>query len=231
MKAFAIVIRGHNTSESAFGALVSSSQGVQNDFSIERFDASTPDNAEAKLKEYNLRWNYPVKGSVLDPWTELRKSAYGERNPLRRVACSISHFELWKKCVELNEPIIVLEHDALFTTKLDPKPLIESEFGVISLNSPIQATFAFQTYDAIIQSRKEELQPVPMLASKEVPQGLPGNSAYFIKPFAAKHLIELCYKYGLWPNDAIMCQQLCKFLGVSKTYYTRVQNTPSTTSL
>lgn len=231
MKSYAIVIKNNTTSESAFGALIASSRGIHNPFSIERFNAVTPENAESKLNEYNLKWNYPVKGSVLDPWTELRKSAYGEKNPLRRVACSLSHFELWKKSVELNEPIIVLEHDALFINKLDPKPLIDSEFGVISLNSPIQATFAFQTYDTMIQSRKEELQPVPMLASKEVPQGLPGNSAYLIKPEAAKHLIDLCYKYGLWPNDAIMCQQLCKFLGVSKTYYTRVQNTPSTTSL
>lgn len=231
MKAFAIVIKNHTISENAFNNLLSSSVNIQNPFSIEKYDAVTPDNVEAKLKDYNLKWNYPTQGSILDPWTELRKTAYGERNPLRRVACSVSHFELWSKCVEMNEPIVVLEHDALFIKKLNVTPLLESKYGVISLNNPAHATFAFQKYDKMIQSNTDDLQPAPMLVSKEIPQGLPGNSAYLIKPFAAKHLIDLCYKYGLWPNDAIMCQQLCDFLGVSKTYYTVVQNTPSTTSL
>lgn len=32
--------------------------------------------------------------------------------------CFLSHFELWMKCVELDEPIIVLEHDGIFIRDL-----------------------------------------------------------------------------------------------------------------
>lgn len=231
MRSFAIVIKDHSISEGGFSELIRSSKLIGNVFEIGRFDAIVPEQVDALMKAHKLQWNYPFKGSVLDPWTELRKTAYGERNPLRRVACSLSHFNLWKKCIELDEPILILEHDSLFIKTFDPTPILDSNFGIVGINSPFHATFAFNRFHEMVQKNPRELQPAPMLASKEVPQGLAGNSAYVIKPFAAKHLIDLCYKYGLWPNDAIMCQQLCNFLGVSKTYYTQVQGLKSTTTL
>lgn len=231
MKVFAIVIRGHDTSENGFSTLVSSSKDMNNKFKIDRFDAITPHQVDSMMREKKLIWNYPNTGSVLDPWTELRKTAYGGKDPKKRIGCALSHFLLWEKCVSDNEPLLVLEHDAMFIRQLEPKPLLESKYGVVGINSPMHATFSFDRYHEMVQRSPNDLMPPPMLASKEVPQGLPGNSAYIIKPFAAKHLIDLCYKYGLWPNDAIMCQQLCNFLGVSKTYYTQVQNLKSTTTL
>jgi GR25 family glycosyltransferase involved in LPS biosynthesis len=33
------------------------------------------------------------------------------------VACVLSHFALWVKCIELDEPIVVLEHDAIMVKK------------------------------------------------------------------------------------------------------------------
>lgn len=231
MKVFAITIKDHAISEQGFKNLFESSKQVGNEFHVQRFDASTPFDVETQMKEFKLKWNYPWEGSVLDPWTELRKTAYGERDRLRRIACSLSHFRLWKKAVDENEAILVLEHDALFVTKLPFESILESTYGVIGINNPYMATFAYQRYNELIQSRYEPIQPVPMLVSKEIPQGLAGNSAYIVKPAAAKHLVDLCYRYGLWPNDAIMCQQLCNFLGVTKTYYTEIQNLKSTTSL
>jgi GR25 family glycosyltransferase involved in LPS biosynthesis len=65
----------------------------------------------------------------------------------------------------------------------------------------------------------------------KIPQGLAGNSAYIIKPEGARRLLELVKEYGLWPNDAIMCRQLISKLGITKTYYTKVQGLESTTSL
>lgn len=231
MKALAIVIRGNDISENGFNTLVTSSEAVDNDFHIELFEAVTAPNVDDLLKLKRLKWNYPNVGSVLDPWTGMRKTAYGGRDHRKRIGCALSHFLLWEACVQTNEPLIILEHDSAFILRLDPQPLLDSKYGVIGINSPLHATFAFNRYHEMVQNNPDELQPPPMLASKEIPQGLAGNSAYVIKPYAAKHLIELCYKYGLWPNDAIMCQQLCNFLGVSKTYYTQVQGLKSTTTL
>ena len=43
-------------------------------------------------------------------------------------------------------------------------------------------------------------------------------------------LIAAVEEYGLWPNDAIMCRQLIKKLGVTRKFYTLVQGLPSTTT-
>lgn len=231
MQAYAIVIQGHSVSENGFSVLTASSRNVGNSFEIQRFEAITPTNVNDIMKSRKLVWNYPDVGSTLDPWTGLRKTAYGGRDPKRRVACAVSHYLLWQKCIDIDQPILVLEHDAVFIKKFDPSSAIESSFGVVGINNPINATFMFGKYHELIQSSKQELMPPPMLVSKEIPQGLAGNSAYLIKPSAATSLIRLVHEYGLWPNDAIMCQQLCDFLGVSKTYYTQVQNLKSTTSL
>jgi len=72
------------------------------------------------------------------------------------------------------------------------------------------------------------IQPVPTIDEFNVPQGLAGNSAYIIKPAGAKAVLDATKEHGLWPNDAIMCKQIINNLGVTKTYYTRVQGLPST---
>ena len=231
MDTYAIVIRNHEVSESGFFNLNNSSVGVGNLFTIKRFDAVVPDMVPDLLKQLNIEWNYPTSGSVLDPWTGLRKTSYGEKDLRRRIACSLSHFLLWQKCVENDTPLLVLEHDAMFNIHFDCDGILDSKYGIVGINNPTNATFAAEHYIRLTQQQQGEIVPVPMLTSKEIPQGLAGNSAYVIKPKAAKHLIELCYIYGLWPNDAIMCQQLCDFLGVTKTYYTQVQGLKSTTSL
>ena len=51
-----------------------------------------------------------------------------------------------------------------------------------------------------------------------------------IKPKGAEQMLTLVQNYGLWPNDAIMCRQLVKGLGVSKKFYTTVQRLQSTTT-
>ena len=74
------------------------------------------------------------------------------------------------------------------------------------------------------------VRPIPTIDEYYIPQGLAGNSAYIIKPEAARQLIDLVKIHGLWPNDAIMCKQLIKKMGVSKNFYTKIQGLPSTTS-
>jgi hypothetical protein len=73
------------------------------------------------------------------------------------------------------------------------------------------------------------VNPVPWVTDRIIPQGLPGNSAYVIKPWAAQQLIDAQHSIGWWPNDAIMCRQLFDWLRVVKPYYTRVQGLASTT--
>ena len=52
------------------------------------------------------------------------------------VGCFLSHWEIWKKCVEKNEPILVLEDDAIITDKFSYDELyqrIDEGYGFVYL--------------------------------------------------------------------------------------------------
>ena len=70
----------------------------------------------------------------------------------------------------------------------------------------------------------------PIIDGDMVPQGIAGNSSYYMNPRGAREMVSLVEKYGAWPNDALMCRQLVGTLGQTKKYYTYVQGLQSTTS-
>ena len=232
MKAYAITIKDYKLSEQGFAHLLESSKTVGNDFNIERFQAVVPETVHMHMYDYHLEWNWPQKGVIHDGHSKLRKHAYGGQL-MTRMACSLSHYKLWNECAVTDDPILILEHDAKFIKKLDQEMLdkiMDSRYGVIGLNDPRGATRLPHIFHSRVEENPDELQDVPTIDKMEVPQGIAGASAYIIKPRAAKAVIEGCHEYGLWPNDAIICQQLFDFIGVTKTYYTTVQGLKSTTS-
>ena len=156
--------------------------------------------------------------NILD-WTH-----FGAGHVDSEIATFFSHYNLWWNCVMLNEPILILEHDAIFTRQFKP---FKFEGGAISINNPDHATFNWKLYDKLDNSGEQE---VPWVADKNIPQGLPGHSAYIIKPDAAEKICSLQDTIGWWPNDAIMCKQLCTWLRAYKPYFTKVQGIKSTTS-
>jgi len=236
MKAYAIVVKGNPISECGFKFLVASSEDVGNDFEVERFDATTPDTAPDKLKHHQIWWNYPWEGEQMDLSLLLLKRAYQTKNPLARIGCFISHYELWHKAVELDEPILILEHDAQFIKRFDLSKYENGEYAnlrsfIIGINSPFSATRKSNVFHEKIQHSNKELQPCPHVDDDiTIPQGLAGNSAYVIGPVAAKEMIRITKDVGAWPNDALMCGQLFPYLFVTKEYYTRVQGLRSTTT-
>ena len=231
MKAFGIVVRNNTISEKGFKFLQKSSSKVFNVFEIERYNAVTPDIVGQKMIEHNLTWNYPWDRKEFDIASGLLKSPYPTKNKSARIACALSHYELWDQCSKGDEPFLILEHDALFIEQLHTKIAGPSVYNIIGINHPRGATRRSKNFHDSINPIGPDIQPVPTVDEDRVPQGIAGNSAYIIKPDAAKHLKLLVSQFGLWPNDAIMCKQLMPKLGVTKTFYTEVQGLPSTTSL
>ena len=229
MKAYIITIKDHVISEAASDACIMSHKQVKNDFDLEPFDAVTPPLTGDKMSQYGISWNYPWEGVHLDIQTGLRKSAYRTADPLARIACALSHYELWMKCAE-NGPLMVLEHDARFMHKVPYQEIIDSKFNIIGLNDPIGATRLPREFDRKVKAAEKDITPIPAIDNFDVPQGLAGNSAYIIKPAGAKALLKAVKEYGLWPNDSLMCKQIIKKMGVTKKYYTVVQGLPSTTT-
>lgn len=231
MKAFVIRIKDDELSEQAAKRLVQSCSDKHIDFVM--YDAITPNVVDLLMSNSQIKWNYPWEGVVNDIQTGLIKRAYPTADPKKRIACFLSHWKLWNACVAYDEPIIIHEHDAIYGegAKLPVKDFRKSHFDIIGFNGPANATRLALNYDAEVQKQPGEIVRAPKIDDDRVPQGIAGNSSYYIKPSGAKKLIELVKEYGAWPNDAIMCRQLISTLGQTKKYYTTVQKLPSTTSL
>jgi GR25 family glycosyltransferase involved in LPS biosynthesis len=229
IKAVCITIKDNKISENGYNRLIESSKQVGNDFDILKWDAITPDNVDYFMSNAGLTWNYPWTGSHEDPATGLIKSAYTTANQKARIACACSHYCLWSESAVKNITMLIMEHDAMFIKKLDFDPE-DTSATIIGINSPLGATRKANVFHKIVQETQTKFQLTPVIDNDKIPQGLAGNSAYVIKPEGAKKLLDLVNKYGMWPNDAIMCRQLISKLGVTKDYYTKVQGLQSTTS-
>lgn len=231
--AYVITLKDNELSNECADKLIESSRSVNNEFEITKFDAITPDRVISLMNLHNLKWNYPMSEPVLDMQTGLWKHPYVTAVTEKRIACFLSHYLLWQKCAKSEEGMFIFEHDAEFIEQVDVGMLNKSSFDIIALNDPRGATRkSSDYYQAVKLKQPEKVAPVPKIDQDQIPQGLPGNSAYFIKPEGAIKLLKLVSNYGAWPNDAIMCRQLMpKKLGIVTRFNTKVQGVESTTTL
>ena len=113
----------------------------------ELFNGVHKEKSEQVMKEYGLDWNPKAK-----EWCN-------DIHNLDAVAgCFMSHYKLWKKCVELKEPIIILEHDVEFQTHLDIPEEFHDFDGVINLGKPLWGSWWFQ-HEKTGELVKSELHP------------------------------------------------------------------------
>ena len=207
----------------------------------EHYEAVQPKdflNATLSVFDEFIPWTWPTEDSKngIDFKTNLYLKTYPSSDQNRVKACALSHFKLWRKCAEDNETIVVLEHDALFTKKFDPNDLVsDPSWGAVGLNDPRGNTRKGMVFHRDLDIKPAGIYPVPVIDTSEeppLPMGLAGNSAYIIRPYAARELLKVVKEVGMWPNDAILCRQLFTWLRVTVPYYTNTQrNVSSTTSL
>lgn len=228
MKAFVITLFNDKYSVQSAENTLKTARQMNDDLHIEMVRAVTPD----KIKD--TTYSYPVEGetSVYEGMTLI---GYKAKDIGKKIACSLSHMNLWNKCVQLDEPIMILEHDAVFIRKFRPSKILNGieDGDVLMINDPRGATRRGMVYHENIIKNDKGIHLVEGVNTPEetVPDGLAGNSAYVITPAAAKKAIELQSSIGIWPNDALLCKQL--FPEKLKSYYpyiTRVEQRRSTTT-
>lgn len=200
MKAYCITLRGHEYSERVGARCIQSATEVGK-IRVEKFDAVNRHEARAVMESRGLIWTWGKGCSV----TRLKHHDYGGDLDAR-IGCAMSHYLLWERCVELWEPILILEHDAVFLREMP-----QFDFTTVcQINDPNGATRRGKWWsDYMVRRATVGVHAKTLVASDpRVPDGLAGNSAYVIRPLAAYQMMGLCKNLGLWPNDAIMCQQL-----------------------
>ena len=121
--------------------------------------------------------------------------------------CFLSHFLLWEKCIELNEPIIIFEHDALMIRPLPDN--IENMFSHILL---LDYASRHEYYEHIIKSEGNltvtnfDLLTDSIGYKKINKTHFRGSHAHMIKPLGAKTLIESSKTHGFLPLDMAVNQ-------------------------
>lgn len=114
------------------------------------------------------------------------------------MGCFDSHYRLWKKCVELNEPIMIFEDDAHII-----RPFYPVEFdSVLSLVS--SHAKKMRKYTEYLTNPSGEPQ-----ACDYYQASMPGNAGYAIKPEAAKKLVNT-YSKSFLPADNAINQHVVK---------------------
>lgn len=112
--------------------------------------------------------------------------------------CFYSHYNLWKLCVGLNEPIVIWEDDIVLS-----RPMIPIEFQdvlVLALGHPTKS----QGYLSYLENPTGEPE-----AQEYRQSSMPGCCGYAIKPHAAQKLVDT-YQKTFLPADNAINQYLVK---------------------
>jgi GR25 family glycosyltransferase involved in LPS biosynthesis len=158
---------------------------------VELFEGTYGNDAEKRTadEERTLHpWGIkgPPKDGIIipaDPSVQLTPGAQG---------CFYSHYRLWQKCVELNEPIVIWEDDIILSRPY--QPVEWDDILVLALGHPGK-TEKYRHY-----LDKPEGTPV---AADYYQSSMPGNCGYAIKPCAAEKLVKTYLKTYLAADNAI----------------------------
>jgi GR25 family glycosyltransferase involved in LPS biosynthesis len=225
VRAFVIVLEGLPYSEAVSARCIQSARTV-GEIEVLRFPAIDRTRAEDEMKRHGLKWTWAKNNTEHDtcPRTGLKQHPYG--NLQAKIGCSLSHYLLWQKCAEFGEPFLILEHDVVFV-----RTFPQFEFhGICQINDPKGATPRGDWWHDEMKKRGPGVFPKTHVFDDDIPDGLAGNSAYVVKPFAARELILAFHALGVWPNDAMMCRQMFPYLQEYFPFVTRVEQSQSTTS-
>lgn len=105
----------------------------------------------------------------------------------------VSQYRIWKKIVLSNEPGIVLEHDAVFTTTI---PDLTNKGDIINLGKP--------SYGRFFTKDKPGVYP---MFSKEGGY-IPGAHGYYLTPYGAQQLVDKALEIGASPCDLYLNKEV-----------------------
>ena len=147
--------------------------------------------------------------------------------------CFLSHYYLWKKCMEDGIPYLILEHDGYFVRPL-PDDVLDRFDDVLKLDG--ENPFS-KDYDQIINSQNTQTISIQkynnpdakFLHKNETGNYMRGAYGYIIKPHAAKTIVDWISVNGFVPadnqlGDAIVDIQVTvpTFVRLHPDYYNRI---------
>ena len=173
----------------------------------------------------------PIKWKGVDKydvWQKFIDSGFKVKHRRRftnidaEIATFFSHFSLWKKCVEVNKNILILEHDAWVDKKIDENLLELYNGDVLNigkpnwgsfLNHPIESSWLSKSdglYQREICNKEHDLHKHNPMRDDICycdTMWLFGAHAYVVTPQGAQKLIDDCDN-GILPTDVYIRRKL-----------------------
>jgi len=132
------------------------------------------------------------------------------------IATFFSHYNLWLKCIELDTPVLILEHDAILNdTKIDLSILKNFEGDLLNLGKPNWGSYWYKNFESEWLTKTDGIHKRPICENKhniyqvwDTEKGLChcdtmwlfGAHAYLLNPSGATKLVEGTSK-GILPAD------------------------------
>lgn len=160
MKSFIIRLSSYENSkewaENAFNS------AIKHNWDVEYFEGIN--GLETSLEEYRL---------FLNPNHKKSRKLFANKGTL---GCFLSHYGLWKKCLELNQSICILEHD-------------------VTIHKPFPKIKFTDVYKFV---KGPETKPV------YIGQWWASGAAYCVSPKGAQKLINFSEQNGIMPADTML---------------------------
>lgn len=157
---------------------------------------------EIRTPEHLKSPNNPVN------WVKVLDSSLS----ITEVACALSHISLWVRCIEINQPMVILEHDALMLKPFNRMNYTNSieYLGDMSEFETICKRYEVSTYEELVDYFKR----MPVASELRLPSVSVinhnfhfsrGLHAYAIDPFIARRLFSRVLTDGLInPIDVVL---------------------------
>lgn len=203
IQAYIISLKNNKLSEEMTNRCIKSLQNVNMCYNI--WDAFDGTNGQDIIVPEKLRNKDYLS------WIKL----YNGHMSLSEISCFLSHFSLWIHCCTINEPIVILEHDAIM---LKPYKFHRYPNSCYYLGNELQVNNSY-VYDWSYAGFTD----CPMVSYY-----MTGTHAYAIDPAAAKNLFTHAIKYGITePVDKFI--RMDRFTIVQDDLY--AQNLPSESTI
>ena len=198
MKAYVITLPDHEKSAKVADRCIAS--GAKNNLTIEKFYGFTPkDNPRQMFSEQKMSFkNFDEKYCKSE----------------RAMAAFLSHRELWKKSVSINQPIAVFEHDAVMVNSF---PNVLNFDKVMTFSKPSYGKYNTPTHLGV-----GPLVQKPYFG---------GAHGYIVSPSGARKLLELA-QYGAGPTDVFLhidsfpwLQEYAPWICEARDSFTTIQRT------
>lgn len=181
-----------------------------NNFDGQLYNGCHPDRLDEYEKIYKIGNQRPV--------SECSYNHEGHKFYESKKSCFYSHYSLWIKCLEFNEPIIILENDVYCSREFPINILTQMpEITHLAYGSVVTGGKR-KGYGPVESVLCNEYKHAPdginffkdfELAKERGGYGMHGNMAYLIKPSAATKIIKDCQINGWMQNDRLMALPKC----------------------